>query len=107
MCKWTSGTVLKYNTSVCAKFKDKNKIIELPCAVGDVVYVVNDKKVLKCKVTAIRLDTLKNNKRICVHQAEYAFYPYRAAFKFSSIGKTVFLTEAEAEHKLKELKDNE
>ena len=89
-----------------------NGVIVLPCKVGDVLYVVfkayNEEKVYPVNVSAIRMDTKKNNNRVCVwgtfHITKFYAHEYKATFKFDSIGKTVFLTREEAEAKLKESK---
>ena len=70
----------------CKLFKAKDKVIELPCKVGDTVY----------KIGSI----YRNGKE--------KFYIYQGKFGYSCIrrfGKTVFLTKEEAEKALKELKE--
>ena len=87
-----------------------NGVIVPPCKVGDVLYVIfkayNEEKVYPVNVSAIRMDTKKNNNRVCVwgtfHITEFYAHEYKATFKFDSIGKTVFLTREEAEAKLRE-----
>lgn len=70
----------------CSYFKDKSKIIELPCKVGDVVYQEDGVRVYPFTVEKIVFDT--------------GFI----AFDENAIGKTVFLTREEAEKALKESK---
>lgn len=68
--------------------EEQNRLIKLPCAVGDTVYV-------------IRLDNaayMMNNEKVW-EIVEDKF----EIFHFDSIGKTVFLTREEAEAALKEL----
>jgi hypothetical protein len=52
------------------------------------------------KVNAIRIDTKKNNHRICVwgtfHLYEDYSHEYKATFPFDSIGKSLFYTDSEA-----------
>ena len=52
------------------------------------------------KVDAIRIDTKKNNHRICVSGTfrlyERYDHDYKATFPFNSVGKSLFYTEAEA-----------
>lgn len=89
----------------CVNFKNKSKYIELPCKVGDTVYVINNNRICA-------KDIVFHNKRrsiIAKQNEEYwrcvgkgrisVFYP-------ENIGKTVFFTRAEAEAKLKELNEN-
>ena len=94
-----------------------NEVIVLPCKVGDTLYVNYkylrnwESKTYPVRVNAIRLDTKKNNHRICVrgtfHLKEDYSYKYMATFKFDSIGKTLFRTREEAEQALKEMKGGE
>ncbi len=68
--------------------EELNRLIKLPCAVGDTVYV-------------LRLDNtayMMNNEKVW-EIVEDKF----EIFHFDSIGKTVFLTKEEAEAALKEL----
>lgn len=89
----------------CSHFQDKDKVIELPCKVGDTVYEVQeDRTIQKWFVYGIiKYDgqewTLKakNNK----NKWKYI----DKTFAFRIFGKTVFLTKEEAEKALKELKE--
>ena len=71
----------------CNFYKEKDKVIDLPCKVGDTVY----------KIGSI----YRNGKE--------KFYIYQGKFGYSCIrrfGDTVFLSREEAEKALKELKEN-
>ena len=76
--------------SVCKTFKDKSKFIELPCKVGDTVYV------LPTETNSLKEIT-----------------PYKvidfilAKWNPDDFGKTVFLTLEQAEEKLKEMNEND
>ena len=92
-----------------------NGVIVPPCKVGDKVWVLWGKehglteKVHSGNVYALRFDTKKNNMRICVegrfeveaYGGRFTHY-YNATFAWKSVGKTVFLTKAEAEKALAE-----
>lgn len=92
----------------------KNEVFVLPCKVGDTLYINYkylrnwESKTYPVRVNAIRLDTKKNNHRICVrgtfHLKEDYSHNYMATFKFDSIGKTLFRTREEAEQALVEMK---
>ena len=71
----------------CDSFKDKSKFIELPCAIGDTVYMINSK-----------IDHHNGNEYYAIIQA-----PFRVSM-LHLIGKFLFLTREEAEKKLEELK---
>lgn len=94
--------------SECSDFKDKSKYIELPCKVGDRVYVIKNNKIHTKDVVYYN----KTHSRITEQNEEYwhcvdkdrisinaiTFYP-------EDFGKIVFLTKSEAEQKLKELQN--
>ena len=75
-------------------------VIAMPCKVNDTMYVNYKGTVHPVTVKAIRIDTKKNNHRICVQgmfpESEWYSHDYKATFNFDSIGKTIFRTEAEA-----------
>ena len=90
-----------------------NGVIVPPCKVGDTLWIRwslsqgHKKDIYPVKVYALRFDTKKNNKRICVeghfkitsYGGSYTHY-YNGTFAWESIGKTVFLTKEEAEKAL-------
>ncbi|TGX99198.1 hypothetical protein E5357_06200 [Hominisplanchenecus murintestinalis] len=89
---WFNGYDEGYSAiNKCADYEDleeQSKLLKLPCAVGDTVYV-------------LRLDNaayMINNEKVW-EIVEDKF----EIFHFDSIGKTVFLTREEAEAALKEL----
>jgi hypothetical protein len=73
----------------CVDFKDKSRYIELPCAVGDVVW---DKNGEPHKVISIEWYSSKVMHLHCEHRT--------FSVGKRSIGKTVFLTKEEAEQAL-------
>lgn len=90
--------------SQCGCFKDKSKYIELPCKVGDTVYVIKNNKI--CAKDIVYYN--KIHSRVAEQNEEYwhcvdrdrisinviTFYP-------ENIGKTVFLSEWDAEKELR------
>lgn len=99
---------------LCKQFKDKSRFIELPCAVGDTLWVLwsltpsHPKSVYPVKAYALRYDDKKNNMRVCVrgefkrdNYGGYYHHYYRGTFSWDNVGKTVFLTKKEAEKALK------
>ena len=97
-----------------------NGVIAPPCKVGDTLWIRwslsqgHKKDIYPVKVYALRFDTKKNNKRICVeghfkitsYGGSYTHY-YNGTFAWESIGKTVFLTKEEAEKALAEREGKE
>lgn len=92
----------------CNNFKDKAKYIELPCKVGDTVYVLNKANIPQEMILDepdIRCHCAEEDnmcKCFC-RDIEHTFCAYRFMNDNSDIGKKVFLTRKEAEEKLKEL----
>lgn len=89
----------------------KNKIengtlIELPCKVGDEIYIVSKLGIEEFTVKAISITVLDHdcwgtNYIQFVDKNGHRKFNYQVYF--SEIGKTVFLTKSEAEAKLKEI----
>lgn len=92
-------SIFKKLDAECQDFKDKSKIVELPCKAGDLVYTQNpyapadfipkDKEIEQWKVNHIGI-TLNCR-------------GWGKLIGFNDIGKTVFLTREEAEQAAKEL----
>lgn len=89
------------NIDICDHFKDKSKIVELPCNVGNTVYVIYVNKIYKCKVYGINI----------YRKSDWDWFAFlcngtsskiNRIYYLSDIGKTVFLSPEEAENVLKE-----
>lgn len=70
----------------CDSFKDKSKIIELPCAIGDTVYMIS-----------YGYDTWDDTEYKVIIQSTFRLD------MLSSFNKRIFLTREEAEKRLEEL----
>ena len=88
----------------CDYFADKSRFVELPCKVGDVVYYIegacyNSRRqtVRPIEVTEISWKCDRSGRDLW-----FALIANGTRYKFSSIGKTVFLTREEAEAALSE-----
>ncbi len=92
-----------------AELEDKienGTLIELPCKVGDKIYHLSSKTICEEVVKQIKyviyngeIDLLNSHIMTDdIYSKDYNFY------RLSKLGKSVFLTKAEAEAKLKELK---
>lgn len=82
---------------------DNGQLVELPCKVGDTVYeVFKEHGSLFIQETKIEKIVIVGEKGLRLKLAKNSFYETA----ISSLGKTVFLTKAEAEAKLKELQEN-
>lgn len=86
---------------VCNFFKDKSKIVELPCKVGDTVYNIYWWKDVQKKCKGKDGKTYyRTERQHYVQKSTFDLFDYR------NFGKTVFLTKEEAEARLKELQNN-
>lgn len=108
---WVNEEALKefLEKEGCEDFKDKSKIIELPCNVGDKIYIFNRNKT---KVQEMVLDKpdirchCDKEHNLCMAlcpDTKNGICAHRFNNDFREVGKTVFLTRDEAEIKLKEM----
>ena len=84
----------------CEDYKDRSRFVELPCKVGDTVYVIEDiagkEKIIQDSVETIGIGYYADGIEI------YQFDGIKTDGYFSDFGKTVFLTRKAAEQALKE-----
>ena len=92
------GFLLGHNLNAigCRFFKDKSKIIELPCKVGDTVYFI------KSAFTYLKEPKAEIVKTIITAEYDTIYKTQNRAFNIAVIGETVFLTREEAEQALRE-----
>ena len=84
--------------------EEQDRLVKLPCKVGDTVYGISMGKIITLTVNEISIFYLKGEKIInvkCQNNDEFRNYVER------EFGKTVFLTEPEAKERLKELRGGE
>lgn len=84
----------------CKDFKDKSRIIEMPCCVGDTIYYIHGlyydsshKDVMPIIVTEI-------SQKIVRGKLQTAVIANRTRYTLSGLGKTWFLTFEDAENEL-------
>lgn len=82
---------------------DEGRLIELPCKVGDTVWCVTDKYIFVAWVDSFYLTEEDGVLSIEVNLTDVVENDIE--IKASSFGRKVFLTKAEAEAKLAELKE--
>lgn len=84
----------------CKHFKDRSHFVELPCKVGDTVYVIEniagEEKIIQDHVETIGIGYYADGINI------YQFDGVKTDGYFEDFGKTVFLTREAAEQALKE-----
>ena len=86
-------------------------LLRLPCEVGDTLYYISDGFIEPCTVETIFISDYTDKDGNCSYMAEIHFdredCPYVSTeIYFTDICKTVFLTQAEAEQKLKEMESD-
>ena len=87
----------------CEYFKDKSLFVELPCKVGDKLFVLSpmrDKRILQFINEYLCTSISIKKRSITVY---HEMDGYIKIFKQTDFGKTVFLTKESAEAKLKEI----
>ena len=91
------------DVSLIIEKMEKETLIELPCKVGDTVYYLDGSIIVESKVHCIsfggRYGDYKGG-QIHIYDSDKG----NITVKLDNFGKTVFLTKAEAEQKLKEMR---
>lgn len=87
---------LECETEMCDKFQDKSKFIELPCKVGDKVYVVYNIYAL------LPFEKLSDRIKYKIEEATMNSIPMIVELVYG-FGAFIFHTKEEAEAKLNEL----
>ena len=91
-------------TSVCEKLgkyedlEEQGRLVKLPCKVGDTVYVPTRDFISELRIVHI---SISKNNTFFHWMLNDGIYQNLDGFSVDKIGKTVFLTKAEAEAKLK------
>ena len=80
--------------------EEQGLLLRLPCKVGDTVYVPHRGKIQEM---IIQMVSWNGTSFFFSWTLNSGFYPWLDGFGDMNIGKTVFLTQAEAEQKLKEM----
>ena len=91
---WNSETFYYH----CKCFKDRTRFVELPCKVGDKVYLIKNHHINEHEVTRIIID---RRKIIIIQLMAIDYVCYAIHISRKDFGKTVFLTREEAERALK------
>ena len=85
--------------------EEQGLLLRLPCKVGSTLYQPISNRINEYKVIGLCFDITRNEFMYEVaYQIELEWY--KTTCDFDCIGKTVFLTQAEAEQKLKEMESD-
>ena len=101
ICRWNKKALRKLKEY--EDLEEQGLLLRLPCKVGDTVYKPNPitlSEIVEIKIESIFITESKINTSGRTTKMKYSF-----CCSPSDFGKTVFLTQAEAEQKLKEMKD--
>ena len=93
--------ILREHGKTCELFKDRSRFVELPCKVGDTVYVIEKGKIIEDSVVTLYVAYFGGD------EETFQFDGIKTDGYFSDFGKTVFLTREAAEQALKERELNE
>ena len=87
------------------QLEEQDRLIKLPCKVGDVVYFAHHDRVISSEVLSEKYHAEAENHGVFIRERlTIDVEGVSAEIDFGDIGKTVFLTKSEAEAKLKELR---
>ena len=84
----------------CMHFKPKSRFVELPCEVGQTVYMPFEGEVTQLSIFRVSVVLIMDEDVIIFCDAKSA--KVGTSFSHHNIGKTVFLSREEAENALKE-----
>ena len=111
VCSIFSSDLNEDGAEKCVCFKDRNRFVELPCKVGDTMYILtNDSPtgIEESQVKKIELIKMQSKTKIrltvpCVYD-DWGSAQWEIGV--NDFGKTAFLTREEAEKALKERENN-
>lgn len=83
--------------------EENGLLVRLPCRVGDKLYHINGKFILEFTIYSFNADESGAWLIHAEHCSEETDRTFSRCFETDAIGKTVFLTQEEAEGKLKEM----
>ena len=106
VCIW-DGEIVE-NSDNCSYHKDKSRIVELPCKVGDTVYEIRPDRGFIQEYTVITIHISRCDAFFDWELKEgEGIYSNVNGFTVNMLGKTVFLTREEAEKALERMKEDE
>lgn len=88
----------------CSDFSDKDLYIKLPCKVGDTVWVIYRGYITTAEVLTIYIDRVGGMFDLKIKAKEETTVGFRTVIDKDYTFDDVFLTRAEAERKLEEMK---
>lgn len=109
---WTKNQQLIDKLAYYEDLEEQGRLVKLPFKAGDRVYQISENFIEPCTVEVIFLADYTDKDGNYCNMAEIHYdrddCPYVSTeIYFTDIGKTVFLTQSEAEAKLKELRGGE
>lgn len=99
------GMALDPEREICSIFKDRSRFVELPCAVGDTVYIIarisGKEEIIQDSVESFTISYFVDNTPIILFDGIET-----CDWDSNDFGKQVFLTKEQAEQALKEREEN-
>lgn len=97
--------VLDPERAICGIFRDRSRFVELPCKVGDTVYIIarisGKEEIIQDSVESLTISFFVDNTPIILFDGIKT-----CDWDSSDFGKRVFLTKEQAEQALKEREKN-
>lgn len=101
VCKYNDG-VNEYCKGNCPHFKDRNRFVELPTEIGNIVYIIPTatnhlKEITEAKCIGFSIGGVSNTANLIICGTSKSYFA-----GFDMFGKTVFLTREKAKKALEE-----
>ena len=100
-----SSPIINASADSCIFYKDRSRFVELPCKVGDTVYIIarisGKEEIIQDSVESFTISSFVDNTPIILFDGIET-----CDWDSSDFGKRVFLTKEEAEQALKEREEN-
>lgn len=101
VCEYRNEILPRCHASFVADHLLENGVIVPPVTVGQKVWYIHGGYYNFARKEPIEIEITEINQKWCKGKLDWAFVANGTRYKFSSIGKTVFLTREEAERALK------
>lgn len=103
-CEWLADCLTKFKEY--QQLEEQDRLVKLPCKVGDTVYFVHHDRVISSEVLSEKYHAEAENHGVFIRERlTIDVEGVSAEINFDDIDKTVFLTKSEAEKKLKEMEN--
>ena len=111
VCSIFSSDLNEDGAEKCVCFKDRNRFVELPCKVGDTMYILTNDSPTGIEESQVKkIELIKTQSKTKIRLTVPCVYDDWGSAQWeigvNDFGKTAFLTREEAEKALKERENN-